>query len=117
MARFLKYQFDSEEQYQSVFDGAATTSSVNGLESTYIPGYTAVKLGNLVDVPAVLSEDGRTIITPAVMSTKYSVDIYWTDDEHTDFTPYRIYCDPSTMAHTFFGKEGEYAEEYNNRPQ
>ena len=111
MARFLKYQFESQEAWEAV---KATIEEVhNGVSSITVGA--VVELGHLVSVPAVLSEDGRDVITEAVLETAYSVDILWNDDEAEGFEAYRIYCDPATKAHTFYGMDELYEQEYNNQ--
>jgi len=113
MSRFLKYQFESKEAWDTL--KATITETENGLES--IPTATVVELGHLVVTDPVFSEDGREVITEAVLETTYSVDILWNEDEAEGFDAYRIYCDPTTKAHTFYGLDDLYEQEYNNQPQ
>jgi hypothetical protein len=111
MARFLKYQFESQQAWESV--KSTIQEEHNGIISITVG--TVVELGHLAITPAVMSEDGRDVITPAVYETAYSVDILWNDDEAEGFEAYRIYCDPSTKAHTFYGLDELYEQEYNNQ--
>lgn len=112
MSRFLKYQFESKEAWDTL--KSTITETENGLES--IPTATVVELGNLVVTDPVFSEDGREVITEAVLDSNYSVDILWNDEEAEGFEAYRIYCDPTTKAHTFYGLDDLYEQEYNNQP-
>tara|TARA_R110000803_G_C11935729_1_gene315956 strand:- start:788 stop:1129 length:342 start_codon:yes stop_codon:yes gene_type:complete len=113
MSRFLKYQFESEEAWNTL--KATITETENELET--IPTATVVELGNLVVTDPVFSEDGREVVTPAVLQTEYSVDILWNDEEAEGFDTYRIYCDPTAKAHTFYGLDDLYEQEYNNQPE
>ena len=93
-------------------------TSPDGDTYRVIESATVVEIGHIVVTPAVLDENDLTVVaTPAVYETQYSVDIMWNDDEAEGFDPYRIYCDPSTKLHTFFGMDELYEQEYNNQPQ
>jgi hypothetical protein len=59
--------------------------------------------------------DPMVVVSPAIYQSAYSVDILWNDDEAEGFEAYRIYCDPSTKAHTFYGLDELYEQEYNNQ--
>lgn len=115
MSRFLKYQFPTQEAWEAM----KTTIEVEGVnEIAYIPNATVVELGHLVVTPAVMDENDPMVeVTPAVYETEYSVDILWNDDEAEGFEAYRIYCNPETKAHTFYGLDELYEQEYNNQPQ
>lgn len=112
MSRFLKYQFESQEAWDTL--KATITTTENGVE--VITTATVVELGHLEITPAVFGEDGREVVTEAVLETAYSVDILWNDEEAEGFEAYRIYCDPTSKAHTFYGLDDLYEQEYNNRP-
>ena len=112
MSRFLKYQFESKEAWDTLKE--TITETENELES--IPTATVVEIGNLVVTDPVFSEDGREVVTEAVLETEYSVDILWNDEEAEGFEAYRIYCDPTAKAHTFYGLDDLYEQEYNNQP-
>ena len=59
-----------------------------------------VELGNLVKTPATYDEEGNEL-TPAVLSTKWSVDILWEGEPlTTSFTSYEVWCAPMGV-HTF----------------
>lgn len=119
MARFLKYQFESKEAWEQLKSTIETEyTSPEGDVYRVLEGNTVIELGHLVVTPAVLDENDLTqIAVPAVYETAYSVDILWNDDEAEGFAPYRIYCNPETKAHTFYGLDELYEQEYNNQPQ
>ena len=53
-----------------------------------------VELGNLVTTPAVYDEEGNET-TPAVLSSKWSVDILWEGEPMTTaFESYEVWCQP-----------------------
>ena len=117
MARFLKYQFETQEAWETVKATISESREMpDGEMSTAITAGTVVELGHLIATPAVMDEnDPMVVITPAVFETAYSVDILWNDDEAEGFAAYRIYCDPATKAHTFYGMDELYEQEYNNQ--
>lgn len=117
MARFLKYQFESQEAWEVLKASIVETFEMNGETITNFTVGTVVELGHLVSVPAVMNEETKEEVTPAVYETAYSVDILWNDDEEEGFGAYRIYCNPETKAHTFYGLDELYEQEYNNQPQ
>ena len=117
MARFLKYQFESKEAWETMKDTIVESFEMNGETIKNFSGCSAVELGHLVATPAVMNEETKEEVTPAVYETAYSVDIMWNDDEAEGFAPFRIYCDPATKYHTFYGMDELYEQEYNNQPQ
>ena len=53
-----------------------------------------VELGNLVKTHAAYDEEGNEL-TPAVLSTKWAVDILWEGEPlTTSFTSYEVWCAP-----------------------
>lgn len=53
-----------------------------------------VELGNLVTTPATYDEEGNEL-TPAVLSSKWSVDILWEGEPMTTaFEAYEVWCQP-----------------------
>ena len=53
-----------------------------------------VELGNLVTTPATYDEEGNEL-TPAVLSSKWSVDILWEGEPlTTSFSSYEVWCAP-----------------------
>lgn len=119
MARFLKYQFESQEAWETMKATISETREMpDGETSTAVLNATVVELGYLIATPAVMDENDPMVeVTSAVYETTYSVDIMWDDDEAEGFAPFRIYCDPATKYHTFYGMDELYEQEYNNQPQ
>jgi hypothetical protein len=117
MSRFLKYQFESQAAWETVKATISESREMpDGETSTAITVGTVVELGNLLVTPAVMDEnDPMVVVSPAIYQSAYSVDILWNDDEAEGFEAYRIYCDPSTKAHTFYGLDELYEQEYNNQ--
>ena len=119
MARFLKYQFESKEAWGTVKATIEVSEEMpDGETATRIDGATVVEIGHIMTTPPVYAEgDADTIVTEAVVETEYSVDILWNDEEAEGFDAYRIYCDPTAKAHTFYGLDDLYEQEYNNQPE
>jgi hypothetical protein len=71
---------------------------------------TAVhEIGHIVLTPAVI-EDGE-IVTPAVLSPLWAVDIIWASEPLSQFAQYVVYPKPCGV-HVFAGWESIYAQEY-----
>lgn len=72
---------------------------------------TAVhEIGHIVTTPAVI-EDGE-VVTPAVLSPLWAVDIIWATEPHPDFAPFVVW--PSKVgAHIFSGLESDYETNRN----
>lgn len=119
MARFLKYQFESKEAWETVKANIEVSEETpDGETATRIDGATVVEIGHIMTTPPVMDENDPMVeVTPAVFETAYSVDILWNDEEAEGFEAYRIYCDPTSKAHTFYGLDDLYEQEYNNQPQ
>ncbi len=119
MAKSLKYQFES----QAAWETAKATISVStelpdGETAVTIPNALAIEVGHIMLTPPVMDENDPMVeVTPATYETAYSVDILWETEEAEGFDAYRIYPNPETMKHTFYGMDDLYKEEYNNRPQ
>jgi len=71
---------------------------------------TAVhEIGHIVLTPAVI-EDGE-VVTPAVLSPKWAVDIIWASEPLSQFAQYVVWPKKGGM-HIFAGWEQIYAQEY-----
>lgn len=119
MGRFLKYQFESKEAWEAIKESVSTSTVLpEGETASHIEGAVASEVGYVMITPPVVDEnDPFNEITPAIFETAYSVDILWETEEAEGFEAYRIYPNPETMKHTFYGMDDLYKEEYNNRPQ
>jgi hypothetical protein len=94
MKVFRKYQFGSK--------GSATTK-INALgideEGNPTHSHAIVRLGNLVVTPAEIDEEGN-VITEAVLSDTYHVDILWDGEPNPDWDAQLVWCAPMGV-HTF----------------
>jgi hypothetical protein len=71
---------------------------------------TAVhEIGHIVLTPAVI-EDGE-VVTPAVLSPLWAVDIIWASEPLSQFAQYVVYPKPCGV-HIFAGWESAYESEY-----
>lgn len=108
---YLKYEFTPAQwatlrkliEVESVMsDGTKST--------TWSDKVTAVhEIGHIVLTPAVMN--GMEIVTPAVLSTKWAVDIIWASEPLSEFAQYVVYPTPCGV-HVFAGWESIYAQEY-----
>jgi len=91
---FRKYSFGSK--------GACTTKiNALGVDEEGNPNHphAIVHLGNLVVTPAVLDEEGN-IVTEAVLSDTYHVDVLWSGQPNADWDKQMVWCAPMGV-HTF----------------
>ena len=85
-------------------------------DGNLLKGIHVVEIGDIVKTPAVLDESGE-IITPAVMSNKYAVDILWEIEPITAFKVNENYP-KGQVAHTFAGIGHLYTKElYREFPE
>jgi hypothetical protein len=94
MHTFRKYQFGSK--------GAATTKiNALGLDEEGNPTHkhAIVHLGNIVVTPAELDEEGN-ILTEAVLSDTYHIDVLWDGEPNPDWDNQLVWCAPVGL-HTF----------------
>jgi hypothetical protein len=71
---------------------------------------TAVhEIGHIVLTPAVMNE--MEVVTPAVLSPKWAVDIIWASEPLSQFAQYVVWPKKGGM-HIFAGWESIYAQEY-----
>ena len=91
MNTFRKYSFGSK--------GAATTKiNALGLDEEGNPthNHAIVHLGNIVVTPAELDEDGN-IITEAVLSDTYHIDVLWDGEPNLDWDNQPVWCAPNGL--------------------
>jgi hypothetical protein len=104
--KYLKYEF-TPAQWATLRKLIEATHEDTTSWSDLI---TAVhEIGHIVLTPAVI-EDGE-VVTPAVLSTKWAVDIIWASEPLSQFAQYVVYPKPCGV-HVFAGWESIYAEEY-----
>lgn len=94
MKTFRKYSFGSK--------GAATTK-INQLgvdeEGNPTHNHAIVHLGNIVVTPAEVDAEGN-IITEAVLSDTYHIDVLWDGEPNPDWDNQLVWCAPVGL-HTF----------------
>lgn len=94
MKYFRKYSFGSK--------GAATTK-INALgvdeEGNPTHSHAIVHLGNIVVTPAEIDAEGN-IITEAVLSDTYHIDVLWDGEPNPDWDNQLVWCAPVGL-HTF----------------
>ena len=56
-------------------------------------GHTIMKIGHIVETPAVLDEDGE-VVTEAVLSDTYAVDAIWNGEPNKDWDQFMIWVAP-----------------------
>ncbi len=108
METFRKYVYASKEAWETQ-KALIVQTDEEGNESYNQSVVMVVELGHLVETPAVLDEDGE-VVSEAVLSTDYCVDILWRSEPHEDFVP--TWITPIGI-HTFGSKHAaEYAKAY-----
>ena len=108
MSKFRKYVYASQEAWETQ-KALIVQTDEEGNESYTNEVVMVVELGHIVETPAVLDEDGE-VVTEAVLSTDYCVDILWRNEPHADFVP--TWVKPVGI-HTFGSKHAaEYAKAY-----
>lgn len=91
---FRKYAFGSQ--------GAATTK-INALgideEGNPTHPHSIVRLGHIVETPAVLDEEGN-VVEEAILSDEYCVDVLWSGQADAAWDSNVVWCKPIGV-HTF----------------
>ena len=94
MNTFRKYQFGSK---------SAATTKLNALgldeEGNPTHKHAIVHLGNIVVTPATFDEEGN-ILTEAVLSDTYHIDVLWDGEPNPDWDNQIVWCPPMGL-HTF----------------
>lgn len=110
--KFRKYEFNSQNEWNALKPSIQTTYAHN--KASVFTGCDVAELGYLIKTPAILDANNN-IITPAIVSTKYAVDILWHNDTiPTSFTQYEVW--PKEIGnHTFWGAEDSYKQDYDKR--
>ena len=94
MRTFRKYQFGSQS-------AASTKINALGVDDEGSPnhGHSIARLGHIVTTPAEYDEDGN-VITAAVLSDDYHVDVLWKGDPDADWDNQMVWC-RGLGVHTF----------------
>ena len=94
MKYFRKYEFGSK---------SAASAKINALgideEGNPTHNHAIVRLGHIVVTPAEIDEEGN-IITEAVMSDTYHIDVLWDGEPDSSWDAQMIWCAPLGI-HTF----------------
>ena len=109
MKSFNKFEFTPTEWATLQKDIQQTTTTPSGEIVTTWKDCAVVEIGFIVITPAVM--DGMTIVTPAVLSDKWAVDILFYTEPPAEFTPFEVYPDPMGI-HTFSGDDNLYLQAY-----
>lgn len=104
MNTFKKYEF-TPSQWATLRKLIEQTTD----ETTSFKDCAVVELGFLPITPAVI-EDGE-VVTEAVLSDKWAVDILWYVEPLAEFTAYEVYPEPMGI-HTFSGDDSLYLKVY-----
>ena len=81
----------------SFADEAAANAAIVALgqdeEGNATHGHAIMKIGHIVETPAVLDEDGE-VVTEAVLSSTYAVDVIWDGEPLEAWDANVIWCPP-----------------------
>lgn len=106
---FKKYEFTPTEWATLRKLIEQTTLTPTGDEISSWVDCAVVELGFLPITPAVY--DGMEVVTPAVLSEKWAVDILFYAEPPAEFTPYEVWPNPMGI-HTFSGDDNLYLAGY-----
>jgi hypothetical protein len=106
---FAKFEFTPTEWATLRKLIEQTTTNPEGGETTSFVDCAVVELGFLPITPAVI--EGMKVITPAVLSDKWAVDILFYTEPPAEFTPFEVWPDPMGI-HTFSGDDSLYLKGY-----
>jgi len=108
MKTFLKFEFTPTQWATLRKLIEQTTTTPDGAKVQSWKDCAVVELGFIVITPAVL--DGMEVVTPAVLSKKWAVDILFYTEPPTEFAKYAVW--PESAVHTFHGCESMYMENF-----
>ena len=109
MKTFAKYEFTPAEWATLRKLIEQTTTNPDGGETTSFVDCAVVELGFLPITPAVY--DGMEVVTPAVLSEKWAVDILFYAEPPAEFAPFEVFPPPMGI-HTFSGDESLYLKSF-----
>ena len=106
---FKKFEFTPTEWATLRKLIETTTTNPEGGETTTFVNCAVVELGFLPITPAVY--DGMEVITPAVLSDKWAVDILFYSEPPASFAPFEVFPKPCGV-HTFSGDDSLYLKTF-----
>ena len=106
---FAKFEFTPTEWATLRKLIEQTTTNPEGGETTTYKDCAVVELGFLPITPAVY--DGMEVVTPAVLSDKWAVDILFYAEVPKEFDAFAVYPPPMGI-HTFSGDDSLYLKSY-----
>ena len=106
---FAKFEFTPSEWATLRKLIEQTTTNPEGGETTSFVDCAVVELGFLPITPAVIQD--MEVVTPAVLSEKWAVDILFYSEVPAEFTPFEVWPDPMGI-HTFSGDDSLYLKGY-----
>jgi len=109
MKTFRKFEFPPTEWATLRKLIETTTTNPDGGETTTYKDCAVVELGFLPITPAVY--DGMEVVTPAVLSEKWAVDILFYSEPPAEFTPFEVFPNPCGV-HTFSGDDSLYLKTF-----
>ncbi len=109
MKTFHKYEFtptewETQKKVIQTIDG--------NIGVTTWKDCAVVEIGFIVITPAVM--DGMEVVTPAVLSDKWAVDILFYSEPPASFAPFEVFPNPVGI-HTFAGDDNLYLQTYCTR--
>jgi hypothetical protein len=104
MKSFRKYEFLPADWEKSKKD----IQQIDGDETTW-KDCAVVEIGFIVITPAVM--DGMEVVTPAVLSDKWAVDILFYSEPPASFAPFEVFPNPCGV-HTFSGDDSLYLKTF-----
>ena len=111
MKTFNKYEFTPTEWATLRKLIEQTTTNPEGEPVTSFVDCAVVELGFLPITPAVIKD--MEVVTLAVLSKKWAVDILFYAEPPAEFTPFAVW--PESGVHTFSGHESTYMESFYNK--
>jgi len=94
MKYFRKYEFGSKSAASAKINALGIDEEGNPTHNNAI-----VRLGNLVVTPAEIDAEGN-VITEAVLTDTYHVDVLWDGEPNPDWDAQMVWCAPMGV-HTF----------------
>ncbi len=88
MRTLRKYQFADEVALDAAIVALGVDEEGNATHS-----HAIMKIGHIVETPAVLDEDGE-VVTEAVLSSTYAVDTIWQGEPVEAWDAQMIWCPP-----------------------